>query len=515
MIKKIKMQTENKIENNIQEALHGSVPLPQSFPGKISAKQIAEQVTERNELVLQLQQQQQKKSTAPLDFVLEQSNDPNIDLRSKAAGSAPVSVSKPSADSRYKFGPFQDETQTTLVVNIAHRGHRPQKDRPAIRFLGIFEEQKEARSFAMDAGPKLKCTTWMSAMQKWILITKTTERQKNSVYTDKKINVLKKLHQAEKQRRNEEFQKNKDTHATGETDTSVYKQKKKLEQQQHKARRTKSSRLQALKNLAKQKKQIEEEEKVNSQYALLNNNSEQMLNKSLKETPLAEESEVAEPHHLLNPTKTAKEVPNDLMQRKQDFLVVSWMPDISKPTMKGADDPEPAVIVWRAFPSYDMAHAWVEDIASKHVFDFDLEIVDNYEWLFPEDVDREKIQESFRNPQQNRIMLQYKAEADRVSDFTTWCKQTGQEVPTIDVLPISSSSSAVENKMMPVDDVDKDAHLMNQTNAPISLPLKSFDVQTEIRETKDSAPRALKPSEIVSEDFSFLRRPTVYPETKK
>lgn len=353
-----------------------------------------------------------------------------------------------------QFGTFEDSSQRFLVVNFAHRDQRPKKDRPALRILGAFESEAEADDYIRTAAPLLVgCNMWKLETMRWFMVCKNMMRQQDSSYTLSKIDVLKSLFLADKARRDKEFADMRAAKQQGKTDQSLEKQKQKGKEQRQKKL---SSRLKALQAKARE-------------------------TKGMRSDP------------TINETTTAgtNGVPPSLIQRKQDYCVVSWMRDVTKPAIQCSDDPEPACIVWRLFPTYELAKEWMQGMGSQRIRDFDMEVVDTYEWLFPEDVDREKMQEMYRHSEQNKVMLQRKAEADKVVNFEHWCKEKGVEVPVTEVvadLPLQGNTSITA----------PEAENVN----PIRLQSKAFDMKVETKNANED----LKVIDYQTQ-FDFLHRP--------
>jgi len=362
-------------------------------------------------------------------------------IRDKEADPGPLGIAG---------GSFADPQQHIVVFNIAGRGQRPIKDRPAVRILGVFETDPEALRYISKAGPLMKgCTLWKTALREWILISKTTARQQDGLYTSSKIEALKKLYFEDKKKRDAEFQKNRETKKQGTLNQSLEKQKELAKENRDKRRKKRSTRLQALK------------EKGNANPKNL---------------------------HVAPQEDGTNNVPHELLQRKQDFFVASWLRDISKGAILQMDDPEPALIVWRFFADEDSARRWIKDTASHYVRDFDLEVLDTYEWLFPEDIDRSLMQESYRNPEQEKVLLASRQERQKVLDFEHWCKDKGVETPVVEVIGDRKSLDSLEFE-----------------SPAVKMPLKSFEVKAETK----NAGETLTLQQESEHDFAFVRKPVL------
>ena len=151
------------------------------------------------------------------------------------------------------------------------------------------------------------------------------------------------------------------------------------------------------------------------------------------------------------------------------------------------------LLFWGIFANETSAQEFINQEASKYVFDFDLEIVDLYEFLFLEDIDREKIQEVYRHPEQNKVMLQRKAEQRKVLDYKQFNESRGKETKVIDVDPVQTP-----NLLMPQQPVSET--LLSE----IKEPPKMFNVEYN---EKDNV-------KVDQSDFQFLRRP-IHQENQK
>jgi len=435
--------------------------------GKVSVNEQIAELERRDALISRKTKQlevEEKKSGEGVDII-----EYAVSHSSHEKGVADASA---SVEKRHQFSTFEDTSQKWVVVNFAHRNQRPKKDRPALRFLGAFETSVEADKYIEQATPLLTgCNMWKLPLQGWMIVCKTMARQQDAMYTSSKIEMLKQLYMADKSKRNAEFSKNKEEKKQGEINESLEKQSK-LAKEKHKKKV--SSRLRALRACGKNGR------KVNGM-----RNSEDLNEVSSLGT---------------------NNVPASLIQRKQEYVVVSWMRDISRTHLNGSDDPEPCCIVWRLFATYDMARDWMMGIGSQYIRDFDLEVVDNYEWLFPEDVDRDKIQEQYRHAEQNKVMLQRKAEAEKVIDFEHWCEEKHIDVPVTDVYPDLETDKGVRS-LLP----DELTGTLSTTTSQqtIRLPDPAFELKIETKNPDKEPITLLKQSE---KDFDYLRRPTIAPK---
>lgn len=389
-------------------------PTDVDVPKPVSGKSIAHELSRRDE-VIQERLKQQREAAEDAKSLL------TIDKQVEDVCSRPG---------------FFDPMQRILIFNVAHRGQRPIKDRPATRLNAVFEKPlidpdnptapTEAKLWLDMVGDQLYgCNLWQCPLGKWFLLCKNMERQSNPQYAIKKINVLKQLHERHRQRRDADFQNMRKLQSQGETGMSLEKQRL-MAQKQAKDRAEKrqkarsSSRLQALRAKGKGADPIEavyEQQKPQSKTSAPNDAFVPRQDSDLN-------------HNTKFGTNTT---PQHLTVKGQDYAVVSWLRDITKASMSGGDDPEPACIVWRVFPNFDMARKWIEDIGKNVVRYFDMEVVDMNEWLFPEDVDREQMQEGYRDAEQGRMMDAIKNEKRKVENYEQECKHLGVKPAVMEV----------------------------------------------------------------------------------
>lgn len=306
--------------------------------------------------------------------------------------------------------------QYWVVVNMAHRDQRPRKERPGLRILAVFglKDEADLDQYTHSAAQSLYgCNIWKMPIRSWFLLSKNHARQTDSMYTSCKIETLRTLYREHKIRRDSEFQKNRESRTQGDTDHSIQSQvnkaQEKFKKRQERQRRAVSSRVKALAARGKTTKATPGDQDGNPP-----NHADPDLNTS---------SAVG--------TNT---VPSHLYAMRQQIAVVSWMSDITKQTLQGLDDPEPACIVWQVFDTVETARSWIKDVASKAVRNFDMEVVDMCQWLFPEDVDRDKLIEMHRNDTQDLIMNQKKQETAKVANFKGWCADQNRPVPVTEVV---------------------------------------------------------------------------------
>lgn len=289
---------------------------------------------------------------------------------------------------RHPYTQFEDPNQQVYLINVAHTNQRPKKDKPAFRFLGFKQSLDDLRWHANNiVAPKMTdCNIFVGEAAKWMLLCRSKERQLDTQYCHDKIAALKEIWLADEKSRNEDFSQNKKKQTKGAQGLSLYKKR--------------------------QNRRLSKKNKRNARLVLKKRKHRQDL-KELEENRL----------------QPVRDCDPSIPLRKQEYVVASILPDFSTPVMNNKEDPEPAVCFWRAFPDYESAHDWIVSIGSAKVRKFHLDIYDMYEWIFPEDMDMEHVNEVYRHEEQNILMSQKKKQKQDLVDFESWCEEKDMKVP--------------------------------------------------------------------------------------
>lgn len=406
-----------------------------------------------------------------LSYVSERDKVVEIERRDEVVqiakkGNATIIPQQPSQINK-TLDSFEDKSQDQVVHNLSHIGQRPKQEFPAFRLLGAYNNDKSATAYIQEVAAKIPCNMYMSKMRQWVLICKTMERQLDTEYCKRKVEELKGLYQQDVMKRQKEFKENKEAQKMGSTNWSIEHQK---QQTDKKKKKKLSSRIQAMRQSKKQKEKEKQKE-----------------------------------HGKDNPSASVKvaipgvdEVPQELIRRKMDYAVVSIMKDITPAALQGSDAPEPAFIVWRFFPTYELAKEWMSGVGAIYILNYPTDAVDAWEWLYPENVDMNLVQEAWRNPEQNKIMMHKKSEPAKVAEFEQWCKSENLEPKVTEVV-----GNLEYNPLLP-DEKDTNA-INNENHNEISLPPKTFDV-VKI-ETKN--PETEKVTVVVDDgdkDYEYIRK---------
>ena len=111
----------------------------------------------------------------------------------------------------------------------------------------------------------------------------------------------------------------------------------------------------------------------------------------------------------------------------QEVALISVLPDVSRLVRRGKKLPEPIVRFYGCFSSKKHAIKWSKERLGPHVGDFDIDTVDMYGWLFPQNLDVNELEEEFRDPEINNILRAQKQEKQNTTAFRQQCASTGME----------------------------------------------------------------------------------------
>lgn len=310
----------------------------------------------------------------------------------------------PAVQSLYDIPGFLNPDQRFVLFNIAHRAQVPKSTRPSFRILGFFETMEELTQHAKSCGVT-DCNMWNAPVPGHITLCTSTEKQLDP-YSKTKADEMVQRYMDDKKRRDEEFKINREKKMSGKQGLSMDKVKE-LNRQRREERRKKtvSSRT----KLLEKKKTNEHQEQTEQQ------------------------------------PSTVRDLPLGAQRRKQEFAVVTILKDITTKTLKNLQDPEPVICFWRAFPTFEAAKEWTTVTASRYIRYLTMDIVDMYEWLHPEDVNADLLEEGYRDPDQQNVMKRKKIEKDKVLDFEKWNKEQGREMPVTEIVATVKDSLIPES----------------------------------------------------------------------
>lgn len=119
-------------------------------------------------------------------------------------------------------------------------------------------------------------------------------------------------------------------------------------------------------------------------------------------------------------------LPGDLLRRSQTCAAVCFLQDTEIACRKGRADREPMFRVLRVYQDVATAEKDISENLFMVIGDFHIEVVDMGEWLHPEDVDYDKIENSkYRDAEQDRVMKNRQFQNQSVRKHEADCKDLG------------------------------------------------------------------------------------------
>jgi hypothetical protein len=168
-----------------------------------------------------------------------------------------------------------------------------------------------------------------------------------------------------------------------------------------------------------------------------------------------------------------KPIPDVLRQRKQQYAVISFLPDTRPGVDTGRVDAEPWFRVYGVFESEEKAHEWKETVAAPVVTIFDMETIDMYEeWSLQQTAPTgpgQSVKTIWRNPEINAIMHAPEKEQQRVNSYRNYCKQEGIEIEEIEL----------DTEVKPSDRLDSQKKPQGFTGEAIQLEVSTEPIDFE------------------------------------
>ena len=262
-----------------------------------------------------------------------------------------------------------------VLLNKCHIMQRPRAKCAGFRILGFFTTREDAINH-LKLLPN-DCNVHIAPRMSWVLLPKTIERDKDVKYVHEKLEQIRKLHIDERRKADEDFKANVEKKQTGKIGLSLEKQKQK---QNSRAKKTKryAGRKRALDVVTKQ-----------IQDAVLNDSS-----------------------------KSVQKIPRNAELRRQTCAIVAIWKDYTESAMKLTDEPEPAILFIDAFDDDKAAQKHIESTLSADITMLDLDVVDMYEFVFPEYMSADKLpqgSEVWRNSEQTMVMQQHRGEQQSIN----------------------------------------------------------------------------------------------------
>lgn len=155
----------------------------------------------------------------------------------------------------------------------------------------------------------------------------------------------------------------------------------------------------------------------------------------------ADAAQKMEPVALTSLTRAAR-ISRAAEVRDQSYLVVAFLADCIQ------DLPEPLVCVYGAFHSQEEADVYCRNTAGEEVKDHDLYVVSACEWLFPQNIDPQKLRsEVFRSAELSSVIANHKSQPNQVENYKRWRDSTAPKEPG--AAPAAASDGAASTSALP------------------------------------------------------------------
>jgi len=327
---------------------------------------------------------------------------------------------------------FTDESQQFVMLNMANTDLAPRSLKPAFRVLGLFPGESELLAHAemlsrLDNTADIRMVTSHDFYS--IPVTKTASMGKQKL----KVNRNLTLHQQKLQSDTDEFQLHKAELTQGRTPCDM------------KADTVSSAVDRINENKRKCGVSVEDEARPVSSVEGVQVDEAKVSDEEAKEaqpTTTATTTTVATPlndtpedwaSQVLNMWPGGKTIPSVHRMaevRHQSYISYLLLEDYE-------DGTEPAMCVLAAFNTEEQALAYNKYVASKKIDEHDLHVHAMYEWIYPHVAQSkalERVEQVYRNSEQDSIMRHMRKEAQDVADFTQHFTSRGLEAPVIEVI---------------------------------------------------------------------------------
>ena len=330
----------------------------------------------------------------------------------------------------------EDITKRPVVLyNVAHVGRSPTcKDpqNPALRILGVFAGGQEAAEHALILSRKFEnLDYWITPLGEWLMM-----------------------------------------HVERMTEQEVLSERIQLRLSKHLKRRERDF------------KQIEaaRDKKIQSKTSYQKN---ERANRILENSPAGETSR----------ENSVGEFSAKYMRINQRFAVISMLADTEQAVRLKRRPAEPLFRIYATFPSKKTATAYIKEELSVHVGNYDLDVVDMYEWLYPQAIDPDEIVEEYRNPEINSIMQHAKEEKKTTKQFRQRCSQLGKEpdmsyisglMDTISEQPNLEEikqNNQINNNLEQIMEISEISEEINQINNNLE---QIMEISKEIKRSNDA-----------------------------
>ena len=275
--------------------------------------------------------------------------------------------------------PLRTPAQQFVLLNIAHKNHRPTHEQPAFRIIGAFATREEVAAYVAEHYPNPKESIFACPVHQLIPLCKSHGKQLDGEYCQRTIDDIIALHENLLKTKNEDFKQSIANQQIG----------------------TIGSSLTAAREKARKHRE--------------NSSHVKLVSEKFKSRTAG-----------FQPVGIA--MPNSKCIAKQQFAVVIVLQDIRTKPLHGEAELEPLIAVLFVAGAKEDASAYSRYTASKVYKDCTIDVVDMYQWLFPESIEADTIQaEEYGNQELNGIMQARNANKSQMSEYERWYAENGAD----------------------------------------------------------------------------------------
>ena len=331
------------------------------------------------------------------------------------------------------------EDQRVVLFNTCNVNTSPTCEFPGFRIVGFFHDKDEAAKKVKRIQRTLDDDEdihfWTTPAFEPFLICKDTARMTNGQYRHNKVNEIVQVRNEYLRSRKSEFEDHRNYVYDPETEK---KRKDTSARLKNPFRQTDATQKPRRKKVSARKKAIE----------AVKGKQEEMM----------------------------RDYPREHEVRDQEFAAISWLKDVTPDVLRGKDDQEPVVWIYRCFQTEEDAIKWVNEVAMNEIDDPPVEIVRMYGWLFPTKVDYSKVNDVYANQELNTYMQTLRKEQKETHSFEKFCLEQNIPLPTVSIEELNAGT--YEKPQMEVDMFDsKDSQIPN--DEAVYIPVAPMSEQTE------------------------------------
>lgn len=274
--------------------------------------------------------------------------------------------------------PLKNDDHAVNLLNISYQTHRPSSMFPAFRLLGSFPDVDTMKAHIKNYYDPSDCSLWYTFSHQLMPICLTHERQQDKAYCEARVADLIELYTKSHESSQQDFENNVEEGKTGTTGESLF---------------------------AKERKRTEH---------------------------INEEKKQDAPEHMRALPKVAPlSAASALMGQK--FAVVIMLRDLRQEVIDLTFQPEPVIMVLEVFDNYEKAIFYAKHTGSKAYPICALDVIEMYNWIFPEHIDTDKLSEVYGNTELDHIMTGRKDANANSAKYIAYCKANNIQHNVVDV----------------------------------------------------------------------------------